>query len=73
MALANDLKDKAIHEFTKALPGMAVRILAKFDPTAGALMSLYDGFTWLINNQETIQGFITSIINSMGSLAAEVS
>src|SRR5437899_4741243 len=51
---------------------MAPRLLAKSDPTAGALVSLYDGLSFLINNRQQLAGFFEGLADTMGNLAASI-
>ena len=47
---------------------MAPRLLAKFVPGAGILTSLYQGLTFVLNNQQQMGDFFQGLLNNMGAL-----
>jgi hypothetical protein len=43
----------------------AVQLLAKLDPTAGALMSIYNAVNWLITNKDNLLDLFNQFIQGM--------
>ena len=48
------------------------RLLAKFVPGAGIVTSLYQGFMFLLNNQQQLADFFQGFLNSMDTLLASL-
>jgi hypothetical protein len=69
-AMASDLWSKAQTQLANSAAQIVPRLLAKFVPGAGFIVSLYQGLTWVLNNQQTISDFINAFCNALDNLAS---
>ncbi len=63
--------DGAFNAILKQAATSAVQSLAaKFAPGAGVVGALYQGFTWLLNNQNQLSAVVSDFLGSLNQLAA---
>ena len=72
-SLQTELMAAAKRQMLSMLMQIAPRILAKFDPTAGLIVSIYDGVSFVLNNQSQILEMYGAFVDGVGDLAASVS
>ena len=71
-SLSDQLMAAASRQIVTMAIQIAPRFLAKFDPTAGLLVSIYDGLSFVLNNQVELGQILTTFVNGLGDLAASI-
>jgi hypothetical protein len=56
---------------TQAATSAVQSLVAKFAPGGGVVSALYQGFTWVLNNQNTLSTVIGRFLNSLNQLATD--
>ena len=67
--LLTDAQDALTNKAESMLTGVLAQVAAKFVPGVGWVTSLYNGLSWLINNQQQLTGVIKAFTDSLNALA----